>query len=144
MSRRDNRPQLLPRSNAPLPCKGHEAWHQGCGGFKHPSFVHYPLGYCDVIKFFPFLAATTVPSFLQLFTWGRNKYGQVGNNDVGPVPTPTRLNGLSKEGVVHVACGEDHTLAITKNRELYTVSRSKNVMLFLIFFVVVPLNSQWM
>lgn len=111
---------------------------------KHPSFVLYRLEYFDDIKFFPFLAATTVPSFLQLFTWGRNKYGQVGNNDVGTVPTPTRLNGLSKEGVVHVACGEDHTLAITKNGELYTVSRSENVMLFLIFFVVIPLNSQRM
>lgn len=61
---------------------------------------------------------------LQVFTWGRNKYGQLGHSDGGTIPRPTRLNGLSKEGVVHVACGGDHTLAITRKGELYTVRLS--------------------
>ncbi|GAQ89192.1 Putative ubiquitin-protein ligase [Klebsormidium nitens] len=68
-------------------------------------------------------AALTVDG--QIFTWGRNKYGQLGHSDGGTICRPTRLNGLSNEGVVHVACGGDHTLAITRKGELYTWGRGR-------------------
>lgn len=52
----------------------------------------------------------------ELFALGSNEYGQLGIGTVSPkerVKNAVKIEKLSGEGIVHVACGFDHTIALS-------------------------------
>ena len=51
----------------------------------------------------------------RVYTWGRGKYGALGHADVENCSKPTLIRALEHAGVrcEHIACGGDHTLAIS-------------------------------
>ena len=51
-----------------------------------------------------------------LWAWGKNWYGQVGNDGLDNEPKPVKV----MEGVVGIAAGGDHSLAIDKQSYLWT------------------------
>ena len=50
----------------------------------------------------------------ELFTWGANKFGQLGLNIPDEfISTPTKVAFFQKKRIYHVSCGGEHTIAIT-------------------------------
>ena len=58
-----------------------------------------------------------------LYMWGNNKDGQIGNGSTANVLTPV----LIMKGVVRVSCGWNSTAAITKRGELYMWGKLSDV-----------------
>lgn len=60
----------------------------------------------------------------EVFTWGHNAYSQLGNGTTnhGLVPCQISTN-LSNKQVIEVACGSYHSLVLTSDGEVRTVSR---------------------
>ncbi|KYN32781.1 RCC1 and BTB domain-containing protein 1 [Trachymyrmex septentrionalis] len=62
----------------------------------------------------------------EVYSWGRNKYGELGNGTHDQIVTPTLVNISNLEGspgtkrVVDIACGSSHSVALTENGEVYT------------------------
>ncbi|CAB3388426.1 Hypothetical predicted protein [Cloeon dipterum] len=55
-----------------------------------------------------------------VFSWGENKYGQLGLGTTEHTKVPTKISGSLKEKkVVQVACGGLHTLALTSGGEVH-------------------------
>lgn len=51
-----------------------------------------------------------------VYSFGReNRQGQLGLGHDRPVLSPTLVEGLSKERVLHVSCGKSHAVCLTKN-----------------------------
>ncbi|CAB3376988.1 Hypothetical predicted protein [Cloeon dipterum] len=60
-----------------------------------------------------------------VFSWGENTYGQLGLGTAEPIKVPTKISGpLEHKRVVQVACGIDHTLALTSEGEVYAFGRN--------------------
>ncbi|CAL4106537.1 unnamed protein product, partial [Meganyctiphanes norvegica] len=55
-----------------------------------------------------------------VYGWGSSKYGQVGCGGTNRYPRPSFIMELEGKNVVAVACGQFHSLAITKDGKLYT------------------------
>ncbi|XP_053656364.1 uncharacterized protein ca isoform X2 [Cherax quadricarinatus] len=55
-----------------------------------------------------------------IYGWGSNKYGQVGTGGTGRHPRPTLLTSLEGKGIISVACGQFHSLAVSEDGKLYT------------------------
>ena len=57
----------------------------------------------------------------RVWTWGYGRYGQLGHNDEGERLVPTLLAGEALDGavVVQVAAGLGHTVAVTREGELW-------------------------
>lgn len=55
----------------------------------------------------------------ELFTWGKNQYGNLGF-EARLQFTPQRVQALSGHNIVQVACGSDHTLALSSNGQVFT------------------------
>ena len=57
----------------------------------------------------------------RLYTWGAGYYGQLGQGTLANmlVPTLVRAGGLEGAPALMVACGSDHTLAVTRAGALY-------------------------
>ncbi|XP_042235207.1 uncharacterized protein LOC121874922 isoform X2 [Homarus americanus] len=55
-----------------------------------------------------------------VYGWGSNKYGQVGIGGTGRCPRPTLLASLEGKGIISVACGQFHSLAVSEDGKLYT------------------------
>ena len=55
----------------------------------------------------------------KVFTWGSNEYGQLGQGDNDRY-IPTKVESLDGIFIVKIACGEEHTVAITDKGETYT------------------------
>uniref|UniRef100_UPI00358F9D47 probable E3 ubiquitin-protein ligase HERC4 n=1 Tax=Myxine glutinosa TaxID=7769 RepID=UPI00358F9D47 len=55
-----------------------------------------------------------------VFSWGRNRFGQLGLGDEIDRFYPVLLKSLRTQKVVHVCCGEDHTTALTKEGGVFT------------------------
>ncbi|XP_065359238.1 probable E3 ubiquitin-protein ligase HERC4 isoform X2 [Calliphora vicina] len=56
----------------------------------------------------------------QIFTWGHNDYGQLGITNCPDVVTqPKIVRNLVSKHVVQIACGSNHSLALTNCGELY-------------------------
>ena len=51
----------------------------------------------------------------QVYGWGNSRYGQVGTGNTGRYPRPTLLLQLNGIGIIHVACGQFHSLAVTSD-----------------------------
>ncbi|RXG50709.1 Ultraviolet-B receptor UVR8 [Armadillidium vulgare] len=55
-----------------------------------------------------------------VYGWGSSRYGQVGTGGTGRYPRPTLISSFINVKVIHVACGQYHSLAVTKEGKLYT------------------------
>lgn len=54
-----------------------------------------------------------------MYGWGGNSYGQVGFASSSLVQLPTLIcGGLSGKTVSKIACGSNHSLALTSNGEV--------------------------
>ncbi|KAH3756159.1 UVB-resistance 8 [Pelomyxa schiedti] len=56
----------------------------------------------------------------QVFSWGYNKFGQLGLGDVNNRTAPCEVTLLRAEGVIAIACGGYHTLAKTDSGIMYS------------------------
>ncbi|KAL2629156.1 hypothetical protein R1flu_013842 [Riccia fluitans] len=60
----------------------------------------------------------------QVFTWGRGKYGQLGNGTVDSEFRPVAVTALSDQMIVQIICGGDHTMAVNSEGELFAWGRN--------------------
>jgi alpha-tubulin suppressor-like RCC1 family protein len=47
----------------------------------------------------------------EVYAWGRNECGQIGDGLYDHQMTPTKLNGFHNEKVVMISCGRSHSMA---------------------------------
>eukprot|EP00803_Ostreobium_quekettii_P009976 evm.model.scf_2796.2 EVM.evm.TU.scf_2796.2 scf_2796:5567-19194(-) len=59
----------------------------------------------------------------RVFAWGRGKYGQLGLGDYNTVNEPHCVSGLAGISVTQIACGADHSLAVTAQGKVYSWGR---------------------
>jgi alpha-tubulin suppressor-like RCC1 family protein len=55
----------------------------------------------------------------EVYTWGRNNYGQLGLKDIEVTNRPTLVTALSGKRIKAIAAGFNHTLALTYSGEVY-------------------------
>ncbi|XP_069977308.1 uncharacterized protein ca isoform X2 [Penaeus vannamei] len=55
-----------------------------------------------------------------VYGWGNSRYGQVGTGSTGRYPRPTLLTSLEGKGIVNIACGQFHSMAVSEDGKLYT------------------------
>lgn len=55
-----------------------------------------------------------------LFSWGRGINGQLGHGEIPNEDSPKLIKALAQKRIVDITCGENHTLAVTENREIYS------------------------
>jgi len=60
----------------------------------------------------------------EMYTWGNGKYGQLGHGDTESLFKPRLVRELARSGedehIISVACGAQHTLALTSSRAIYS------------------------
>jgi E3 ubiquitin-protein ligase HERC4 len=68
-----------------------------------------------------------------IFSWGQNDHGQlgftyhkVGETSVDHSLTPRRIDGQGKLFFIDVACGDNHSLALSSSREAYVWGSNKH------------------
>ncbi|CAJ0573274.1 unnamed protein product, partial [Mesorhabditis spiculigera] len=55
-----------------------------------------------------------------VFTWGQNDDGQLGTGDTTRQARPVRLENMSSMSVIEVACGDSHTVLLTKGGRVFS------------------------
>ena len=55
----------------------------------------------------------------EVFTWGCGGFGQLGHGDCKNRNKPTKVESLSGEKIVKVACGGHHTTALTATGKIF-------------------------
>lgn len=53
-----------------------------------------------------------------MYTWGRNTYGQLGRVSSNDSFTPERI--IELEGIISIAAGSEHSMALDRNGQLWT------------------------
>eukprot|EP00741_Cyanophora_paradoxa_P003473 tig00000711_g3373.t1 len=66
------------------------------------------------------IALTTVG---EVFAWGANDYGQLGHGGAQGEALPRRVEALSGINVTQIACGDNHSMALSDTGELYAWGR---------------------
>ena len=56
----------------------------------------------------------------EVYSWGRGDVGQIGHGDWENRNVPTKVEGLSGEVVIKVACGLYHTASLTAGGKVFT------------------------
>jgi len=56
----------------------------------------------------------------EVFAWGDNEWGQIGNNISSEVLIPYKINEFIGEKVEAISCGSNHSLALTENGCVYS------------------------
>ena len=56
----------------------------------------------------------------EVFTWGYGYYGQLGHGDRKDRTVPTKVEIPGGEAIVKVACGDEHTAAVTATGKCFT------------------------
>lgn len=58
----------------------------------------------------------------EVFSWGSNSYGQLGLNSEEPIiNTPKMVKSLATKQVIQVACGRNHSMALTSGKSIDSV-----------------------
>ncbi|XP_015258098.1 PREDICTED: probable E3 ubiquitin-protein ligase HERC3 [Cyprinodon variegatus] len=60
-----------------------------------------------------------------VFGWGGNDCGQLGLGDSEDRNTPTSVSYLNMKKVVHISCGKEHTVVLTKDGVVFTFGSGK-------------------
>lgn len=55
-----------------------------------------------------------------VFTWGRGINGQLGHGSILNEDSVRLVSALSAVTILDIACGESHSLALSKSGEVYT------------------------
>mmetsp|Transcript_937 Transcript_937/g.2963 ORF Transcript_937/g.2963 Transcript_937/m.2963 type:complete len:884 (-) Transcript_937:581-3232(-) len=55
-----------------------------------------------------------------VYTWGCGDYGKLGHGGLWDVAQPRQVQALNKRRCIQIACGANHTLALTDNSMLWT------------------------
>ncbi|KAK8730690.1 hypothetical protein OTU49_007871 [Cherax quadricarinatus] len=56
-----------------------------------------------------------------IYAWGANEFGQLGiNSTEWHTPTPKLVKSLARKHSLQIACGSNHTLALTSDGDLYS------------------------
>lgn len=59
-----------------------------------------------------------------VYSYGTNKYGQLGHSlDVSSLEEPKLIEGV--KDIVFMACGDNHSLLIAKNGQVYSFGNGK-------------------
>ncbi|XP_029010160.1 probable E3 ubiquitin-protein ligase HERC3 isoform X2 [Betta splendens] len=61
-----------------------------------------------------------------VFSWGRNHRGQLGLGDTTDRDVPVAVHYLDMKKTVSVSCGEDHTVALTKDGAVFTFGSGRH------------------
>ncbi len=56
----------------------------------------------------------------EVFGWGRNKFGQVGNGSFDDVLVPIQVNKFLDEKVKGISCGSHHSMMLTESGHVYS------------------------
>ena len=56
----------------------------------------------------------------EVYTWGWGIWGVLGHSDGMSRNEPTKVESLSRERIVKIACGSTHTVALTAAGEVFT------------------------
>jgi alpha-tubulin suppressor-like RCC1 family protein len=56
----------------------------------------------------------------QVFTWGRGINGQLGHGSIMNEDSVHLVSSLESEVIIDIACGESHSMALSKKGEVYT------------------------
>jgi hypothetical protein len=99
-----------------------EGWCRSC------EVVDVAGGYCfsmAVVRRLASAAAAgtehdTNPHRYEVYGWGINDKGQLGLGHRWIVDTPQRLTDLDRCGIVHVACGQQHAVAVSAEGDCYS------------------------
>lgn len=59
-----------------------------------------------------------------LYTFGGNEYGQLGNGDMEPTGVPTWIKSIPQ--ITKVSCGDFHTIALAQNGQVYSWGKGEN------------------
>lgn len=60
----------------------------------------------------------------QVYTWGSNSRGQLGNDTMSPVPKPVKA--LATKHIIQIASGQYHCLVLTNSKKKGFISSSKS------------------
>jgi alpha-tubulin suppressor-like RCC1 family protein len=47
-----------------------------------------------------------------VFSWGKNNFGQLGHGDTKLRNIPTKVDFFDKQNILQIACGDNHCLAL--------------------------------
>jgi hypothetical protein len=56
----------------------------------------------------------------EVYAWGLNEYGQVGNKSYSNQLIPQKVNGFNDEKVVMISCGSHHSMALTESGHVFS------------------------
>merc|ERR1711879_297586 len=56
----------------------------------------------------------------EIYCWGYNFHGQLGLENNNNQNTPILCSSLSNEDVIDIKCGDNHTLALTSNGDVFS------------------------
>ncbi|KAL4566531.1 hypothetical protein LXL04_030647 [Taraxacum kok-saghyz] len=56
----------------------------------------------------------------EVYSWGEGSGGRLGHGTESDIPIPKLIDDLSRSNIEMVACGENHTLALTQSGDVYT------------------------
>ena len=56
----------------------------------------------------------------QVWAWGDNRRGELGQGDTEPRPVPTMVRGIADRRIKQVACGGHHVLALTGSGQVFS------------------------
>jgi len=56
----------------------------------------------------------------EVYAWGKNDFGQIGNGSYEDALTPFRLNGFNEQIVKSISCGAYHSIALAESGHVYS------------------------
>ena len=83
-----------------------------------PNLVKSNKNFISIIWGYHHSAGITIEG--ELFTWGKGLFGQLGHANNQSISNPQLVSELSKVKVVQVACGWQHTIALTNDGQVFS------------------------
>ena len=66
------------------------------------------------------MSSTLYQDNIYLYSWGRNKNGELGNGSMSDCFSPTAVKSLKDIQILQISSGGKHTLLLTKDHEIYS------------------------